>query len=87
MTEQTGGTVESIIGVVAVPVKRNYLRHLAPSPDRWGTRTVHALCGWVGYAIPSDENDTSHFDKDGFRVRRRNCQRCQAAQTGRPVVR
>jgi len=72
--------VTDLIGVVAVPVKRNYLRHLAPQgreTEGWASRHVHTLCGWVGMAVGCDDGDTSHFDTDGFRVRRRNCHRCE----------
>lgn len=64
--------------VVAVPEKRNYLAHLAPASrlEGWATRSVRTLCGWVGYAHGTDADADSHRDNDGFRVRRRHCQRC-----------
>lgn len=78
---QTGGTASPIIGVVAVPAKRNYLRHLAPQTvewEGWATRHVHTLCGWVGMAMESDDGERAGRDAQGWPIRRRNCQRCIA---------
>jgi hypothetical protein len=67
-------------GVVAVPEKRNYLRHLAPvsGEEAWATRGVKALCGWVGLAMGCAAGADSHRDRYGLRVRRRHCRRCAA---------
>lgn len=75
----SGITTTEYEWVVAVPEKRNYLAHLAPSSGEptWASRHVTVLCGWSGFAKGTAPGQVL-VRRTWTDIVRRPCGRCEA---------